>query len=108
MADIFNTIWRKEPGRNPGVWWLMSPLQRDGNLVVECLKWASSSGTHLTQVHTLSLSLYPGIRSQSLWVPFTILGAGSEAPPLSFAGLTRQQCGRRPQVLMPGLHFGPL
>lgn len=86
----------------------MSPLQRDGDLVVECLKWASSSGTHLTQVHTLSLSLYPGIRSQSPWVPFTTLDACLEAPPLSFAGLTRQRYGRKPQVLMPGLHFDPL
>lgn len=85
----------------------MSPLQRDGDLVVECLKWASSSGTHLTQVHTPSLSPYPGIRSQSPWVPFTTLGAGSEAPPPSFAGLTRQRVGM-PQVLMPSLHFGPL
>lgn len=52
VADIFNTTWRKEPGRSPGAWWLMSPLQRDGDLVVECPEWASSSGTHLTQVHT--------------------------------------------------------
>lgn len=57
----------------------MSLLQRNGALVVECLKLASFSGTHLTQVHTLFLSLYSCIRSQSPWVPFTTLGAGLEA-----------------------------
>lgn len=35
----------------------MSLLQRNGALVVECLKLASFSGTRLTQVHTLSVPL---------------------------------------------------
>lgn len=41
----------------------MSPLHRNGYLVVESLKLASFSATHPTQVHTLSLSLYPCPRS---------------------------------------------
>lgn len=51
--------------------------------MAECLKLASFSGTHLTQVYPLTLSLYPCIGSQSQWVPFTTLGAGPEAPLLS-------------------------
>ena len=73
--------WLKEPARRLGARWLMSPLQRSGALVVECLKLASFSGTHLTQVHPLPL--YPCMGSQSQWVPFTTLGAGPEAPLLS-------------------------
>lgn len=76
--------------------------------MVESLKLASFSATHLTQVHTLSLSLYAYTRSRLQWVPFTTLGAGSEAHPVSIADLTSQQCGRGAKIFVSGLHFGSL
>lgn len=74
--------------------------------MVECLKLASFSGTHLTQVHPLPL--YPCIESQSQWVPFTALGTGPEAPLLSPLLVLPASSGRRTQGQVPGLHFDPL
>lgn len=78
----------------------MSLLQRNGALVVECLKLASFSGTHLTQVHTLSVPLL------LYQVPITVgaiyhTGGWFGSPLLSIADLTSQQYGRRAQVLGP-------